>query len=85
MRTIAKLAVAGILLAATASPAAAFRPPLYVYSYTYYSDASKTTVVGYSNDICWEFEGRVWVQTFQHQTLYYTAEISHECRVGGPL
>lgn len=85
MRKLLKLAAAGVLLAAVASPAAAFKSPLYVYSYTYYSDASKTTVVGYSNDICWEFERRVWVQTFQHQTPYYTAEISHECRVGGPL
>ncbi|MFK0298306.1 hypothetical protein ACIQTU_03710 [Brevundimonas sp. NPDC090276] len=85
MRKIVKLAAASLLVTLAASPAMALKAPLYVYAYTYYTDASKTTVAGYSSDICWEFEGRVWVQTFQHQTPYYDAQISHECRVGGPL
>jgi hypothetical protein len=85
VRTLAKLAMSGILLAMTASPAVAFKSWEYVYYYTFYSDASMTTVVGYGNDVCMESGGNVTVITPLFPTPYYTAERGHECRPGGPL
>ncbi len=41
----------------TASPAFAFKSWEYVYYYTFYSDASMTTIVGYGNDVCMESGG----------------------------
>ncbi|WP_155802476.1 MULTISPECIES: hypothetical protein [Brevundimonas] len=85
MRSIVKLAAAGLLFAMTASPAVAFKAPEYVYYYTFYSDASKTTIVGYGQDYCMEYGGNAWVVTPLFPTPYYTAERGHECRPGGPL
>jgi hypothetical protein len=55
----------------------------YYYIYTYFSDASRTTVVGYNNQSCNPFTGQVSDNVSGTQTPYFSQSILGYCSPGG--